>query len=1021
MLDQIKELPIQDVAAVLGLKVNKTGTRMQSPHKDGKGTYDCGIKKNHWFCFVTSTHGTSIDLWMTYNSIPNNAEGFARAYAEMCNEFNIPMDTNFEASREKRDARVKWLNMLKDIAKYYADCLFNNPVAFEYADSRGINAETASLFGIGYSDGKTAQNMSVEYQDMLPLFFEKDTKERYSKDVFNGRLMFPIKNAWGDVMGFSGRRIDSAKEMKYRHLKNNDFFKISDYLFGLHESRQSIRKTGSAMLVEGIIDCLATYDMDLNPCCTFGKKLSEYQAELLAIVGAKKITIFYDNDIAGQGAIVETAKTILRHDMLPYIAFIDAEGMDPADWVRSGGQKNELQVVDALTFLPKKWFDEAGSDLGKRFDAILSAIELLSSISDATKRNYYASEFVLLYNIDKEILLPYLHNVIDNKKSTNKRAKKEKTKSSEETNEFSYSENICVVDNKIYIKKRSNFVEVANFNMEVLYWIEGEKGARIIKITPAKGKEITLMMNADALNSRSAFSKKLEINTPNCVFSGTVDDLSIIKRTIYDENTKKAILLPNCGVIAEYDIFLFENGIYDIVSKKFLELNKERIITIGENCFYVPKMETPQGINYKKSNLLLKDWYPKFISAYPNNAKIGFLHLAATIHCDIIYDVTKTFPLLYLYGRPGTGKDSFADILKSFFGNPIKGFALGAGSTSAAMMRWVAKNHNMYAHYNEYKERLSTNVSEAFKSMFDRVGKENAKHDNTEETWGTKVRAAVMISGEHIPMSNAALLTRCIIETFTLEGMANTRESFQALSALQKENAYTGMMCELLNLRGIFKRDFKVEYQNAKKEFIAFLDNYNLVKNSNLTLIERLISNAAILIATARITDNIMNGTQSWLLPDLVYTICNSTVEINSYQASAQQDDIFWNELPILMRGKTPILIDGIDYKIINGKIILFFQSVVGKFNANRLKQGASIFEPTMLLTYIKANTSYLQTHVVKKDGKSSRENAWSIKGLLESYGVDFSNIHTELGSDETDNEDVSYNLQDNYVYEKCY
>jgi DNA primase len=215
------------------------------------------------------------------------------------------------------------------------------PVAHQYLLSRQLTEESIKTFELGYAPDswdallKYALTKGISDNDLLSagLLIENDNKRRY--DRFRNRVMFPIKDFLGRVVGFSGRVLDDSLP-KYLNTPETDVFKKGELLYGLDTAKISIRASGEALVVEGYMDVIALHQTGFkNAVAALGATLTGEQAALLSRLDVQKLLLAFDADDAGQRAILSGLEQSIGRNFLVRAVRVPF-GKDPADAVLGG-------------------------------------------------------------------------------------------------------------------------------------------------------------------------------------------------------------------------------------------------------------------------------------------------------------------------------------------------------------------------------------------------------------------------------------------------------------------------------------------------------------------------------------------------------------------------------------------------------------------------------------------------------------------------------------------------------------
>ncbi|MEJ2357752.1 MAG: DNA primase [Deinococcales bacterium] len=213
--------------------------------------------------------------------------------------------------------------------------------ALGYLEQRGLSRESIDAFELGFApdgwDGLLRHALTKGVRDdalmAVGLLSENERGRRY--DRFRNRVIFPIKDAMGRVVGFAGRVLDDNLP-KYLNTPETELFRKAELLYGLDRARPAIRKSGEAIVVEGYMDVIALHQTGFdNAVAALGAALTEAQAEQLARLDARRVFLAFDADEAGQRAVLSGLdqavgrRLLVRAVQVPY-------GKDPADAVLGG-------------------------------------------------------------------------------------------------------------------------------------------------------------------------------------------------------------------------------------------------------------------------------------------------------------------------------------------------------------------------------------------------------------------------------------------------------------------------------------------------------------------------------------------------------------------------------------------------------------------------------------------------------------------------------------------------------------
>lgn len=309
-------------------------------------------------------------------------------------------------------------------------------IGLSYFRERGFTEDTIKKFGLGYSpDQRDALTKSSLEKGYKLEFLEKTglskTNEKGSYDFFRGRVMFPIQNITGRVLGFGGRTLKKDKKIaKYFNSPESEIYNKSKILYGLYQSKNEIIKHDECFLVEGYTDVISLHQSGVeNVVSSSGTALTEGQIRLVKRY-TNNITILYDGDAAGIKASFRGIDLILEQGMnVKVVLFPDGE--DPDSYSQSVSHSELLAYIkdkqqDFIHFKASVLLKDSQNDPLKRAETIKGIVKSISVIPDQIIRSVYIRETSHLFEIAEQAL----HNEVN--KILRKELKKEQTQAQKE-------------------------------------------------------------------------------------------------------------------------------------------------------------------------------------------------------------------------------------------------------------------------------------------------------------------------------------------------------------------------------------------------------------------------------------------------------------------------------------------------------------------------------------------------------------------------------------------------------------
>ncbi|MCX7955778.1 MAG: DNA primase [Patescibacteria group bacterium] len=446
MDNQIEEVKKRiDIVDFIGgfITLKKSGRNYKALcpfHQEKSPSFIVSPDRQIWHCFgACSEGGDVIKFLMKWENIT-----FYEALKELAKKTGIILNQiNFQDKTWQKKER--FINMNNLASEFFSYILFNQKYgqkAMDYLKSRQIKISTIKSFNLGYAPNSwdSLRNFLRKKKFTDEEMFEnglviKSEKENYY-DRFRGRLIFPIKDSRGFIIGFSGRILDnSTKEAKYVNSPETPVYHKRETLYGINLTKESIKKENNVFLVEGEFDVISPYQYGFtNFVAIKGTALTTEQLLLLKRY-TEKITLMLDMDEAG---IESTKRAIEEAERLEFDLRIVSlsSGKDPDEAVRSDIKifKKEISkpvpVYDFLIDIARKRYpEETSSDKKKIADMILPFIE---KISNPIVKSYYVKKISNILNVDEESINKMLR--IINKKEKYKESNKIKFKKTTKSN-----------------------------------------------------------------------------------------------------------------------------------------------------------------------------------------------------------------------------------------------------------------------------------------------------------------------------------------------------------------------------------------------------------------------------------------------------------------------------------------------------------------------------------------------------------------------------------------------------------
>ena len=320
-------------------------------HNEKTPSFVVSETKQIFTCFGCGATGDVFAFVQKYYQLD-----FMQAVEKLAKEYGIEMDRSFRRDEHKDEA----YNINREAAKFFFKAFREkaNP-GYTYMINRGISHETLNKFGIGYADESWDSlynhltGMGFKKEKLLELGLISESKGKYY-DKFRNRVMFPIMNTNGKVIGFGGRIIEDGNP-KYLNSQESNVFLKKNNLYGLNITRQDIGKENQAILVEGYMDVISLYQSGIrNVSASLGTALTESQAKLLKRY-TQNIVLSYDADQAGINAALRGIDILHKEHCKVKVLHV-TDGKDPDEFVKKNGKLAFKKLIDeALPYADYKF------------------------------------------------------------------------------------------------------------------------------------------------------------------------------------------------------------------------------------------------------------------------------------------------------------------------------------------------------------------------------------------------------------------------------------------------------------------------------------------------------------------------------------------------------------------------------------------------------------------------------------------------------------------------------------------
>ncbi len=375
------------ISSVVPLKRAGTNYKGICPfHNEKTPSFIVSEQKQIFTCFGCGATGDVIEFTKRYHNI-----SFQEAVEKLAQQYGIEITNLYD---QKGPDKEPFYAINKLAAKYFFDAIKKpNNDGFKYMTRRKFTPETITKFGIGWADSDWQslydylKKNGVTDEQMLEISLASKSDKGKVYDKFRNRVIFPIINTRGKVIGFGGRIVGEG-DPKYLNSTESLVFQKKYNLFGLNLSRQEIQQEGYAIVVEGYMDVAALYQEGIkNVVASCGTALTEQQAKLLKRY-TDKVILCYDADAAGVSAALRGIDILRDAGLEVRVLHVD-DGKDPDEFVKKHGpdafrkliKEKAVADIDYKVMLIRKKYDINDTTQGVKFlKAVASVLGKLSPV-----------------------------------------------------------------------------------------------------------------------------------------------------------------------------------------------------------------------------------------------------------------------------------------------------------------------------------------------------------------------------------------------------------------------------------------------------------------------------------------------------------------------------------------------------------------------------------------------------------------------------------------------------------------
>jgi DNA primase len=334
--EKIKEnLKVEDVlSSYINIKkAGKNYTALCPFHAEDTPSFYIFPETQTYHCFGCSAHGDVINFIKEYENL-----NFIEALKKAASMAGVKLDLDIKSKPKEIELNEAYLKITHENLLN----LKRDHRVWKFLNKREINESTIKEFELGFSSGKEVEKSLEESLADKKIASETGLMSN-NKEFFYNRLIIPIKDSSGSVVGFAGRAIDEDTKPKYVNTKENKYFKKSKLMYLFDKSKKYILENDMAIITEGFFDAIAMHNSGYkNTVAVLGSNLTKDHAFELMKKTNKVITMF-DMDSAGEKATLSAIETLFSRNFQIAVANYDAK--DPDELIKKTGKKNLAEVL----------------------------------------------------------------------------------------------------------------------------------------------------------------------------------------------------------------------------------------------------------------------------------------------------------------------------------------------------------------------------------------------------------------------------------------------------------------------------------------------------------------------------------------------------------------------------------------------------------------------------------------------------------------------------------------------------
>tara|TARA_R110000850_G_scaffold274786_2_gene412772 strand:- start:2913 stop:6146 length:3234 start_codon:yes stop_codon:yes gene_type:complete len=944
-IDQIRNADIFQVISHF-VELRKAGANYKglSPFANEKTpSFMVSPAKGIFKCFSSGNGGDAIKFVMLLKNVEFIEA--VKIIAEICH-ITLEEEALTEDQVKHKNRRQSLYELTDKVASRYVNELRKQEPthwAKKMLHERGYNEDILLDFQVGYAPADhnylskpLIEKALVSQAKSAGIIKVKDNR---TYDFFYDRIIFPVQDERGRVVGYGGRRNnteEAEKFPKYINSPESELFNKSTVLYGLFQAKQTISKERKAVLVEGYTDVISLHKAGCEiAVSTSGTALTKEQTKLLSRY-TDTVVIFRDGDAAGKKAALRDIDICLASGLRTLVVLCP-NGEDPDSLSRKQNINDFLNenAKDGVLWKAEELLVASANDPMAKASAIEQIAEMLAQLTNDISRNEYLKQVAKSAKV-KQLEIKQAIDIIYEKAKQKLTAGNGQIKDAEILNlpegaswEDFKNFRFVASGNAFYFQGKNGFFRGTNFLCTALFHIYGKSdNKRLCELINTDGQQRIIDFESKDFVNFTSFQEK-------CIDEGMFIFLPEVQTHHFKLMTQRVLKefimayeLKTLGWQQE-KFFAFADGVY--VDGQFKEVNKYGIIQVdvdGDESEYLDKVkhfyspafseiykhsrddddpyENDRAFVYKQSPVSIEKWMKQMCLVYGKKGNTAIAFAFASIFRDFIMSRYHFFPHLFLTGEKGSGKSKYGDSIASFFTYKLEPFDLNAG-TLVGFYRRLARIKNIPTFLEEYHDKIDDRMFQSIKGSFDGRGREKGQATTDNRTVISKVNTSCIIAGQYLSSRDDNSLTiRSVIEHFIKPQEAFSDERIANYNALKswEEQGLSSLILDVLKYRKIMEANFHK----------TFADLSVKLKNDlkNMDYEERMLGNYNALLSVIKVLLPYFEFPFTWeeLYKQFKEAIIDTSDLITESEGLAE----FWRVLPKL--AKEGRIRDGHEFEI---------------------------------------------------------------------------------------------------------